>query len=118
MRLLSYNIHKGIGGRDRRYRIERIIRVIEEESPDLVCLQEVDRNVRRSRHDDQPRRFAEAFQAATHLYQRRDLAITTDFRAALAAILGAHIGLGDSQLDLVFPGRPPVGVSLGQMLAA
>jgi len=56
--------------------------------------------------------------AATHLYQRRDLAITTDFRAALAAILGAHIGLGDSQLDLVFPGRPPVGASLGQMLAA
>jgi endonuclease/exonuclease/phosphatase family metal-dependent hydrolase len=69
MRLLSYNIHKGIGGRDRRYRIERIIRVIAEEAPDLICLQEVDRNVRRSRHDDQPRRFAEAFQAATSLYQ-------------------------------------------------
>jgi endonuclease/exonuclease/phosphatase family metal-dependent hydrolase len=69
MRLLSYNIHKGIGGRDRRYRIERIIRVIEAEGPDLICLQEVDRNVRRSRHDDQPKRFAEAFQAAAHLYQ-------------------------------------------------
>ncbi len=24
MRLLSYNIHKGIGGRDRRYSLERI----------------------------------------------------------------------------------------------
>ena len=55
MRLLSYNIHKGIGGRDRRYRLERIIGVIEEENPDLICLQEVDRNVRRSRFDDQPR---------------------------------------------------------------
>jgi endonuclease/exonuclease/phosphatase family metal-dependent hydrolase len=69
MRLLSYNIHKGIGGRDRLYRIERIIRVIEEENPDLMCLQEVDRNVRRSRHDDQPTRLAEAFYAEGHLYQ-------------------------------------------------
>ena len=33
MRLLSYNIHKGIGGRDRRYRLERIIQVIEDEQP-------------------------------------------------------------------------------------
>ena len=69
MRLLSYNIHKAIGGRDRRYRLERIIRVVRDERPDLICLQEVDRNVRRSRHDDQPKRLAEAFEAAAHLYQ-------------------------------------------------
>ena len=50
MRLLSYNIHKGIGGRDRRYRLERIIAVIEHENPDLICLQEVDQNVRRLTH--------------------------------------------------------------------
>ena len=35
MRLLSYNIHKGIGGRDRRYRLERIIQVIQAEDPDF-----------------------------------------------------------------------------------
>jgi endonuclease/exonuclease/phosphatase family metal-dependent hydrolase len=69
MRLLSYNIHKGIGGRDRRYRIDRIIRVIAAEDPDLICLQEVDRGVRRSRHDDQPGRLAEAFHAVDKLYQ-------------------------------------------------
>jgi endonuclease/exonuclease/phosphatase family metal-dependent hydrolase len=69
MRLLSYNIHKGIGGRDRLYRIERIIRVIREEDPDIVCLQEVDRNVRRSRHDDQPSRLAEAVLAVGWSYQ-------------------------------------------------
>ena len=69
MRLLSYNIHKGIGGRDRRYRLERVIRVIEEENPDLICLQEVDRHVRRTRHDDQPRKLTEAFHAAAHLFQ-------------------------------------------------
>jgi endonuclease/exonuclease/phosphatase family metal-dependent hydrolase len=69
MRLLSYNIHKGIGGRDRRYRLERIIQVIEAENPDVICLQEVDRHVARSRHDDQPRKLSEALDANAHLYQ-------------------------------------------------
>ena len=61
MRLLSWNIHKGIGGRDRRYSLERIIACIEAENPDLVCLQEVDRHVRRSDHHDQPRLLARYF---------------------------------------------------------
>ena len=69
MRVLSYNIHKGIGGRDRRYRLERIIRVIEDHNPDIVCLQEVDRHVARSHHDDQPRKLSDALRAAEHLYQ-------------------------------------------------
>ena len=54
MRLLTYNIHKGIGGRDRRYDLGRIISVIEAVAPDLICLQEVDSHVRRSALDDQP----------------------------------------------------------------
>jgi endonuclease/exonuclease/phosphatase family metal-dependent hydrolase len=58
MRLLSWNIHKGIGGRDRRYSLQRIIDCIDHEQPDLVCLQEVDRLVRRSQFDDQPRLLA------------------------------------------------------------
>lgn len=61
MRLLSWNIHKGIGGRDRRYSLARIIDCIENENPDIICLQEVDRNVGRSRHDDQPRLLARFF---------------------------------------------------------
>jgi uncharacterized protein (DUF1501 family) len=55
--------------------------------------------------------------SAAQLYQQRDLAITTDFRAALVAILGAHMGLADRQLDLVFPGAPPAAAGLSQMLA-
>ena len=55
MRLLSWNIHKGIGGRDRRYSLQRIIDCIDHEHPELVCLQEVDRLVGRSDFDDQPR---------------------------------------------------------------
>ena len=54
MRVMSYNIHKGIGGRDRRYKLQRIIDVIEQENPDIICLQEVDHHVKRSRFDHQP----------------------------------------------------------------
>jgi endonuclease/exonuclease/phosphatase family metal-dependent hydrolase len=63
MRLLSWNIHKGIGGRDRRYSLARIIDCIEAENPDVICLQEVDRLVRRSRFDDQPRLLSSYFRA-------------------------------------------------------
>ena len=69
MRVLSYNIHKGIGGRDRRYRLDRILDVVAAESPDIVCLQEVDRNVRRSRFDNQPDRFAEHLSLMNRLFQ-------------------------------------------------
>ncbi len=69
MRVVSYNIHKGIGGRDRLYRFERIIEVIEHLQPDLVCLQEVDHNVRRSRFDHQPNILAERLNAAASFYQ-------------------------------------------------
>lgn len=50
--------------------------------------------------------------APDQLYQRRDLAVTTDFRIVLAAVLGAHLGLGDRQLDSVFPGAPTTGPTL------
>lgn len=63
MRLLIYNIHKGIGGRDRRYRIERVVDVIERENPDLLCLQEVTRGAVRCRRDDQPQMMARYFNA-------------------------------------------------------
>ncbi|OHB75999.1 MAG: endonuclease [Planctomycetes bacterium RBG_16_64_10] len=69
MRLFSYNIHKGIGGRDRRYRLDRIMAVIEAQNPDIVFLQEVARGSRRSRFDDQPRLLAGYFRAVTHLFQ-------------------------------------------------
>ncbi|MBS0209052.1 MAG: endonuclease/exonuclease/phosphatase family protein [Planctomycetes bacterium] len=69
MRVLSYNIHKGIGGRDRRYDLARIVATVEEQNPDLICLQEVDQRCRRSSHDDQPHMLAERFHAAAQMYQ-------------------------------------------------
>lgn len=69
MRILSYNIHKGIGGRDRRYVLDRVIEAIEHENPDIIGLQEVDRHCKRSRHDDQPRLLAKHFDTVGHLFQ-------------------------------------------------
>ncbi len=39
LRLMTYNIHKGIGGVDRRYRLERIIETLALLELDIVLLQ-------------------------------------------------------------------------------
>lgn len=41
LRVLSWNIHKGIGGLDRRYRLDRVVDVLTEANPDIAMLQEV-----------------------------------------------------------------------------
>ncbi|MBK8012179.1 MAG: endonuclease/exonuclease/phosphatase family protein [Deltaproteobacteria bacterium] len=53
LRVLTYNIHKCIGGRDRRYDPRRIRDVILHHEPDIVFLQEVDDDVSRSNGDRQ-----------------------------------------------------------------
>lgn len=53
LRVLSYNIHKCIGGLDRRYEPSRVADVIRKLDTDVVMLQEVDAGVTRSRHDKQ-----------------------------------------------------------------
>ncbi len=59
-RVMTYNIHKGIGGVDRRYRPERIVNTIAHYQPDIVLLQEVDDGAARSRHHCQVKYLAEA----------------------------------------------------------
>jgi endonuclease/exonuclease/phosphatase family metal-dependent hydrolase len=58
LRLVTWNIHKGIG-RDGHYRLERVIRVLRELDADVVCLQEVDEGVVRSRHESQAQRLGD-----------------------------------------------------------
>jgi endonuclease/exonuclease/phosphatase family metal-dependent hydrolase len=53
MRLLVWNIHKGIGGLDGRYAPGRITAVLQHYDPDVVALQEVDDGVPRSGGDRQ-----------------------------------------------------------------
>lgn len=58
LRVLSYNIHRAIGV-DRRFRPDRVARVIAHHDPDVALLQEVDEGVPRSRELDLARELAE-----------------------------------------------------------
>ncbi len=53
LRVLTYNVHKCIGGVDRRYWPERVRDTIGHYQPDLVLLQEVDSAAKRSQRDRQ-----------------------------------------------------------------
>jgi hypothetical protein len=58
LRVLTYNIHVGVGI-DKKLDLQRIADVINHERPDLVGLQEVDRNVKRTEGKDASARFVE-----------------------------------------------------------
>jgi endonuclease/exonuclease/phosphatase family metal-dependent hydrolase len=53
LRIASWNIHKGIGGVDRRYRPDRIVDVLRAIDADVCLLQEVDDGAHRSRYHRQ-----------------------------------------------------------------
>lgn len=53
LRILTYNIHKCIGGLDRRYDPSRVRQTVAHYAPDLVLLQEVDSMAARSNADRQ-----------------------------------------------------------------
>jgi endonuclease/exonuclease/phosphatase family metal-dependent hydrolase len=53
LRIVTWNIHKGIGGIDRRYRLERVVSVLAELAPDIAFLQEVADDHPRSQFHDQ-----------------------------------------------------------------
>ena len=57
-RLMTYNVH-ACRGQGRSYSVQRVAEAIAEQSPDIVALQEVDVDRRRSGQVDQPRELAE-----------------------------------------------------------
>jgi endonuclease/exonuclease/phosphatase family metal-dependent hydrolase len=69
-RLLSYNIHKGIGGVDRKYQLGRIIETVNHYTPDIALLQEVEDGVPRSRLDRQAEILGRETGLAHVAYQR------------------------------------------------
>lgn len=69
LRLMTYNIHKCIGGVDRKYLPERICHTIAHYQPDIVLLQEVDDGVSRSKHHRQIDWLGDALEFPHRLYQ-------------------------------------------------
>ena len=53
LRVITWNIHKCIGGTDRKYDPARISEVVRHHEPDIVFFQEVDEGARRSSHHRQ-----------------------------------------------------------------
>ena len=68
-RLVTWNIHKGIGGVDRRYRLDRIVDTLRHYAPDIVHLQEVTDGVPRSGNDRQVDLIGEALGLHHRAYQ-------------------------------------------------
>lgn len=62
LRIVSWNIHKGVGGVDRRYDLERVITALLEEEPDICLLQEVAEDMPSSRFHDQADLLSEALE--------------------------------------------------------
>jgi endonuclease/exonuclease/phosphatase family metal-dependent hydrolase len=59
LRVITYNIHRAIGV-DRRFRPERVVRVLQHYGADVVLLQEVDEGVPRSREMNLAKELAQA----------------------------------------------------------
>ncbi len=68
-RLITYNIHKGIGGVDRRYSPERVAETLRYYHPDILFLQEVDHGVPRSRGHRQVDWFGDALDMPHRAFQ-------------------------------------------------
>lgn len=71
LRVMTYNIHSCIGI-DGKVRPERIVSVIRSCRADVIALQEVDANRRRSRGHEQARIIAEALAMSHHYYAVSD----------------------------------------------
>ena len=54
---------------------------------------------------------------AEALYEKRDLAVTTDFRAVLGAVLARHLGVTAPQLAQIFPGGVPASENILRAIA-
>ena len=54
--------------------------------------------------------------APATLYEGRDLAVTTDYRSALAAVIARHLRLSDRALSEIFPGFTPTHADLDQII--
>ena len=125
-RLLSYNIHKGIGGHDRRYDLDRIIETINFCQPDIALLQEVDAGVPRSRHHHQVELLAEGTGLSCFAFQRTVSLRVGHYGNAILSRFPLHdtteidltFGLKKRRGALISRWRVPVGEHTKTMVVA
>jgi endonuclease/exonuclease/phosphatase family metal-dependent hydrolase len=96
LRVVSYNIHRAIGV-DRRFRPERVVRILSAYDADVVLLQEVDEGVPRSREVDLARELARAL-GYPHLAVGHNVALRKGFYGN--ATLSRHPIQRERNIDL------------------
>jgi endonuclease/exonuclease/phosphatase family metal-dependent hydrolase len=69
LRLITWNIHKGVGGIDRRYKPERIVETLGRYAPDVVHMQEVTDGVPRCHRHRQIDLIGDALNLPFRAYQ-------------------------------------------------
>ena len=103
LRVLSWNLHHGVG-EDNKLDLERIAKLISEQKPDLVALQEVDNQCARSKKVDQAAELARL----TGLHVAFGKAMDFDGGAYGQAIL-SRFPIGDTQVhQLPGDGEPRI----------
>ncbi len=108
IRVITYNVHKCIGGVDRRYRPKRIHETIEHYHPDVVLLQEVDRNAKRSRGDHQTELLGDMLGMRHRAYYPN---VTLRRGGAYGNAILSRFPLTDAQnIDLTVPPKKRRGV--------
>ncbi|MFT4585089.1 MAG: endonuclease/exonuclease/phosphatase family metal-dependent hydrolase [Gammaproteobacteria bacterium] len=104
LRLVTYNIHKGIGGVDRRYRPERTIELLARYDADLIFLQEVDDGVPRSQRHRQVDLLGDALEMPYRAFQRN---VSLKQGHYGNAILSRHLLHDVHDIDLSVPLKKP-----------
>lgn len=103
IRVLCWNLHHGVGG-DGKLDLPRIAKVIKEANPDLVALQEVDKNCRRSGKIDQAAELAKL----TGLQASYGKAMDYDGGEYGQAILSKQVPLSSKVHPLPGKGEPRI----------
>lgn len=100
-RLMSWNVHHCVG-LDRRHSVERIAEVIREQDPDLLALQELEVNHRRSSRIHQPSILADLLKMDYHYHPPRIRGGAGFGNATLTRLRMRHVRCG------VLPSHPMV----------
>lgn len=112
LKVLTYNIHKGIGGVDRKYRLSRIVDVIRHYQPDVALLQEVDDGVPRSRKDCQAEALAQELEFKHAHFQRNVTLRQGAYGNAILSRFPIHDPL---DLELIVPPKKRRRAQIGRL---
>jgi endonuclease/exonuclease/phosphatase family metal-dependent hydrolase len=107
LRVVTWNIHKGIGGVDRRYSLERTISVLRSLHPDIALLQEVAEGMPRCGMDNQLEQLSSGL-------EMRHVAFGAEHRFRVGgygnAILSRYPLTDSSRIDLTIGKRKQRGL--------